>query len=170
MHNMATQSLLAKILATARDRSAAMMRRFLDTGDVACDFDSDDDDDEDDDDNILHFDLCRPAAAVMFNNGNHVAPRQIAAQAPSVPPKKQDPNTLARIKRTPCGGGTTWQMPHVLTLHSTPTEDWPVFFAVIFTCLSSCFKNWWSLLGIGGGPHGMTTMFVGLGNRCLIWN
>ncbi len=58
MHNMATQSLLAKILATARDsRSAAMMRRFLlDTGDVACDFDSDDDDhEEEDDDNILHF-------------------------------------------------------------------------------------------------------------------
>jgi hypothetical protein len=27
-------------------------------------------------------------AAVMFNNGNHVAPRQIAAQAPSVPQKK----------------------------------------------------------------------------------
>jgi hypothetical protein len=88
MHNMATQSLLAKILATARDRSAAMMRRFLDTGDVACDFDSDDDDDEDDDDNILHFDLCRPAAAVMFNNGNHVAPRQIAAQAPPAAPQK----------------------------------------------------------------------------------
>ena len=42
LHNMATQSLLAKILATARDTSAAMMRRFLDTGDVACDFDSDD--------------------------------------------------------------------------------------------------------------------------------
>jgi hypothetical protein len=166
MHNMATQSLLAKILATARDMSATLMRRFLDTGDVACDFDSDDDD-EDDDNNILYFDLCRPPAAVMFNNGNHVAPRQIAAQAPPVP-KKQDSSTLARIQRTPCGGGTTWQMPHVQTLHSTPTEDWLVYFAVIFTCLSSCFKNWWSLLGIGGGPHGMTTMFVGLGNRCPI--
>lgn len=86
MHNMAYQSLLAKILATARDRSAAMMRRFLDTGDVACDFDSDGDD-EDDDDGILYFDLCGPAA-VMFNNSNHVAPQQIAAHETPVPPKK----------------------------------------------------------------------------------
>ena len=46
-------------MATARDRSAAMMQRFLDGGDVACNFDSDDDD-KDDHDNILglvHFDL-----------------------------------------------------------------------------------------------------------------
>ena len=84
---MAYQSLFAKILATARDKSsAATMRHFLDTGDVACNFDSDDDD-KDDGDNNLHFDLCGPAA-VMFNNGNHVAPQQIAAHAPLVPPNK----------------------------------------------------------------------------------
>jgi hypothetical protein len=171
---MATQSLLAKILATARDRSAAMMRRFLlDTaGDVACNFDSDDDDDdddEDDDDNILHFDLCQPAAAVMLKNGNHVAPRQIAAQAPPVRQK-----TRSKYPRKDQKDSLWWRdylanAPRAeLALH--PTEDWPVYFAVIFTCLSSCFKNWWSLLGIGGGPHGMTTMFVGLGNRCPIWN
>ena len=60
---MAYQSLLAKIMVTAsRDRSAAMMRRFLDDGDVACNFDSNDDDK--DDDHILHFDLRGPAASV----------------------------------------------------------------------------------------------------------
>ena len=48
-------SLLAKVMATARDRSAVVMRRFQDGGDVTCNFDSDDDDE--DDDNILHFDL-----------------------------------------------------------------------------------------------------------------
>jgi hypothetical protein len=42
-------------MATARDRSAAMMRRFLDGGDIACNFDSNDN--NEDDDNILHFDL-----------------------------------------------------------------------------------------------------------------
>jgi hypothetical protein len=55
---MANQPLLAKIMATARDRSAAMMRRFLDGTDVACNFNSDDDDE--DDDNILHFDVHGP--------------------------------------------------------------------------------------------------------------
>ena len=49
-------------MATARDKSAAMMRRFLDGVDVACNFDSDDNDK--DDDNILHFNLRGPAAAV----------------------------------------------------------------------------------------------------------
>ena len=84
-YQMAYQSLLAKIMATARDRSAAMMRRFLESGDVACDFDSDDDDDEDD--NILHFDLRAPT--VLLNSGNHVAqmrplsPRKIKIQVPS---------------------------------------------------------------------------------------
>ena len=107
---MAYQSLLAKIMATARDRSAAMMRRFLDSGDIAYDFDSDDDDDDDDDDedddnDILHFDLRGQAAAVLLNNDDHVAHFAAAHVAP-VPPKK-DPSTLARIKRTPCGGGTT---------------------------------------------------------------
>ena len=48
-------SLLAKVMATARDRSAVVMRRFQDGGDVACNFDSNDD--NEDDDNILHFDL-----------------------------------------------------------------------------------------------------------------
>ena len=164
-YQMAYQSLLAKIMATARDRSAAMMRRFLESGDVACDFDSDDDDDEDD--NILHFDLRAPT--VLLNSGNRVA--QVAARdAAPVPPKKQDPSTLARIKRTPCGGGTTWRTPPVQTLHSTPTEDWQEYFAAIFTYLSSYFKTWCSLPGIGGGTHGMTTTFVGLGNRCPIWN
>ena len=83
-YQMAYQSLLAKIMATARDRSAAMMRRFLESGgDVACDFDSDDDDDEDD--NILHFDLRAPT--VLLNSGNRVA--QVAARdAAPVPPKK----------------------------------------------------------------------------------
>ena len=170
MHNMATQSLLAKILATARDRSAAMMRRFLlDTGDVACEFDSDndddDDDDEEDDDNILHFCLVPTGGCCYVQQRQSCcAEADCSPGAPGrTPQKKQDPSTLARIKRTPCGGGTTWQMPHVQSLHSTPTEDWPVYFAVIF-------KNWWSLLGLVGGPHGMTTMFVGLGNRCPIWN
>ena len=93
-YQMAYQSLLAEIMATARDRSAAMMRRFVESGEVACDFDSDDDDDEDD--NILHFDLRAPT--VLRNSGNHVA--QVAARdAAPVPPKNQDPSTLARIKR-----------------------------------------------------------------------
>ena len=50
-------SLLAKMMATARDRSSAMMQRFLEGGDVllACNFNSNDDDK--DDDNILHYDL-----------------------------------------------------------------------------------------------------------------
>ena len=56
-------SLLAKVMATARDWSAVVMRRFQDGGDVACNFNSDDDDK--DDDNILHFDLGGPAAAAL---------------------------------------------------------------------------------------------------------
>jgi hypothetical protein len=59
---MAYQSLFWQNNGTARDRSAVMMRRFLDGGDVACDFDSNDDDK--DDYNILHFDLRGPAAVV----------------------------------------------------------------------------------------------------------
>jgi hypothetical protein len=75
----------------------------------ATSLDSDDNNnDEDDDNKILHFDLCESAAAAMFNNGNHVAQQQIAAHAPQVP-KKQD-------------RGTTWQMPHVQILHSTPRK------------------------------------------------
>ena len=46
-------------MATARDRSAVMMRHFLGAGgDVACDFDSDDNDENDD--NILHFNVRGP--------------------------------------------------------------------------------------------------------------
>ena len=43
------------MMATARDRSAAMMQRCLEGGDVACNFNSNDDDM--DDDNLLHYDL-----------------------------------------------------------------------------------------------------------------
>ena len=75
-------------MATVRDRSAATMRRFLDGGDIAYDFDSDDDD-EDDDDKILQFDLRGQAAAVLLNNEHqHVAPIAAAHVAP-VPSKKQ---------------------------------------------------------------------------------
>ena len=59
-------SLLAKVMATTRDRSAVVMRRFQDGGDVACNFDSDDDDE--DDDNILYFDLGGLASSVLFQS------------------------------------------------------------------------------------------------------
>ena len=85
---MAYQSLLAKILATARDRSAAMMRRFLDGGDVAYDFDSDDED-EDDDDQILQFDLRGQAATVFLSHEQHVAHFAPEAHVAPVPSKKQ---------------------------------------------------------------------------------
>jgi hypothetical protein len=56
---------LAKIMATARDRSAVMMGHFLVGGVIACNFGSDDNDDKDDD-NIFHFNLRGPAAAVRY--------------------------------------------------------------------------------------------------------
>ena len=55
------QSLFSRIMAAAKERSAATMRRFLE----GCgDFDSDDDDD----DHILHFYLSRPAPPRILNN------------------------------------------------------------------------------------------------------
>ena len=51
-------------MATTRDRSAVMMRRFLVGGVVAWHFGSDDDED---DDNIVHFDLRGLAAAVRYS-------------------------------------------------------------------------------------------------------
>jgi len=48
-----------------------------------------------------------------------VLPRLQHVMRPLSPQKNQDPSTLARIKRTPCGGGTTWRTPPRadLTLH-----------------------------------------------------
>ena len=76
------QSLFSRIMAAARERSAATMWRFLE----GCgDFDSDDDD-EDDDDHILCFDLSRPAPRIVNNSAVKIPGLN---PTPPAPPKRR---------------------------------------------------------------------------------
>ena len=153
-------------MATARDRSAAMMRRFLDGGDVAY--------------ASTATKMMRMMTTTFFistcvsslNNDDHVA-HFAAAQVAPVPPNKKIQVPSQGSRGLLMVVGLLGKCPTCRPCTSFPMEDWQEYFAnkISMYYHSGCFKTWCSLPWIGGGPHdGMRTMSVGLRNRCLIWN